>query len=63
MKKYYILNIKSYILITLYIMSLILIIGEKTQFISLKTFIIIKIIGFIYFALFTYANFIKKQNI
>lgn len=63
MKKYYIFNIKSYILITLYIISLILIIGEKTQFISLKTFIIIKIIGFIYFALFTYANFIKKQNI
>lgn len=63
MKKYYILNIKSYILITLYIISLIFIIGEKTQFISLKTFIIIKIIGFIYFALFTYANFIKKQNI
>lgn len=63
MKTHYILNIKSYILITLYIISFIITIGEKTQTISLKTFIIIKIIGFIYFILFTYANFIRKQNI
>ena len=57
MKKYYILNIKSYILVTLYIVSFIIIVGEKTQN------IIIKIIGFIYFLLFTYVNFIRKQNI
>lgn len=63
MKKYYILNIKSYILVTLYIVSFIIIVGEKTQNISFKTFIIIKIIGFIYFLLFTYVNFIRKQNI
>ena len=60
MKKHYILNFKSYILVTLYIISLICIIGGETDF---KSFLIIKIIGFIYFALFTYANFIKKQNI
>ena len=42
MKKYYILNIKSYILVTLYIVSFIIIVGEKTQNISFKTFIIIK---------------------
>lgn len=63
MKKHYILNLKSYILVTLYIISFVITIGEKTQATDLKTFIIIKIIGFIYFILFTYANFIRKQNI
>ena len=60
MKKHYVLNIKSYILITLYIVSIFLVIGENP---SLKTFLITKIIGFTYFASFTYANFIRKQNI
>lgn len=63
MKKYYILNAKSYMLVTLYIISFILVVGEQTSKIDFKTFIIVKIIGFIYFILFTYANFIKKQNI
>ena len=63
MKKHYILNLKSYLLITLYIISFIAIIGEQTQAIDFKTFLVIKIIGIIYFALFTYTNFIKKQNI
>ena len=63
MKKHYILNIKSYLLITLYIISFIAIIGEQTQAIDFKTFLVIKITGIIYFALFTYTNFLKKQNI
>lgn len=60
MKKHYILNFKNYILITLYIISILLLIGENKE---LQILIITKIIGFIYFVLFTYANFIKKQNI
>ena len=63
MKKHYILNMKSYILVTLYIISFIAIIGEQTQAIDFKTFLVIKIIGIIYFVLFTYINFIRKQNI
>lgn len=63
MKKHYILNLKSYLLITLYIISFIAIIGEQTQAIDFKTFLVIKIIGIIYFVLFTYTNFIRKQNI
>ena len=46
MKKYYKLNLKNYILITLYIIAILLLIGE---FEELKTLIITKIIGLTYF--------------
>ncbi len=61
MKKHYRLNCKNYILVTLYIISIILLITECEDF---KTLIITKIIGLIYFVLFTYSNFIRNiQNI
>lgn len=59
MKKYYKLNFKNYMLITLYIISIFLLIGEHED---LKILIITKIIGLTYFALFSYVNFIRKQN-
>lgn len=58
MKKHYILNIKSYILVTLYIMSIFALFGEQQD---IKTLIITKIIGLSYFTLFTYANIIKHR--
>ncbi len=57
MKKYYKLNPKNYILVTLYIISIFLMIGECED---IKTLIITKIIGLIYFAIFTYRNIIYR---
>lgn len=57
MKKYYKLNPKNYILVTLYIISIFLTIGECED---IKTLIITKIIGLIYFAIFTYRNIIYR---
>lgn len=57
MKKYYKLNPKNYILVTLYIISIFLMIGECED---IKTLIITKIIGLIYFAIFTYRNIINR---
>ena len=57
MKKYYKLNFKNYILVTLYIISIILLIGECED---LKTLIITKIIGLTYFIIFTFKNIIHR---
>ena len=57
MKKYYKLNLKNYILITLYIIAILLLIGE---FEELKTLIITKIIGLTYFIIFTFKNIIYR---
>ena len=57
MKKYYKLNFKNYILVTLYIISIILLIGECED---LKTLIITKIIGLAYFIIFTFKNIIHR---
>nr|DAX01500.1 MAG TPA: hypothetical protein [Bacteriophage sp.] len=58
MKKNYILNFKSYILATLYITSILLLIGEIKNF---EISIILKIIGLVYFYIFTYVNIIKND--
>ena len=60
MKKHYILNFKNYILVTLYIISIILLISDIENF---TIFIIAKIIGLIYFIIFTYRNIISPQHI
>lgn len=57
MKKYYKLNLKNYILVTLYIISILLLIGENED---LKTLIITKIIGLTYFIIFTHKNIIHR---
>ncbi len=57
MKKHYILNFKNYILVTLYIISIILLISDIENF---TIFIIAKIIGLIYFIIFTYRNIINR---
>lgn len=57
MKKYYKLNLKNYILITLYIIAIILLIGECE---NLKTLLITKIIGLTYFIIFTFKNIIYR---
>ena len=57
MKKYYKLNPKNYILLTLYIISIFLMIGECED---IKTLIITKIIGLTYFSIFTYRNIINR---
>ena len=56
MKKYYKLNFKNYILVTLYIILILLLISEQD---NLKVFIISKIIGLTYFITFTLKNIIK----
>lgn len=57
MKKYYKLNFKNYILVTLYIISILLLIGENE---GLKTLLITKIIGLTYFIIFTFKNIIYR---
>lgn len=57
MKKYYKLNPKNYILVTLYIISIFLMIGECED---IKTLIITKIIGLTYFSIFAYKNIIHR---
>ena len=57
MKKYYKLNPKNYILVTLYIISIFLMIGECED---IKILIITKIIGLTYFSIFTYRNIINR---
>ena len=57
MKKYYKLNFKNYILVTLYIISILLLIGEHED---LKTLIITKIIGLTYFIIFTFKNIMHR---
>lgn len=57
MKKYYKLNPKNYILVTLYIISIFLMIGECED---IKTLIITKIIGLTYFSIFAYRNIIHR---
>ena len=57
MKKYYKLNPKNYILVTLYIISIFLMIGECEDIKTLKKK---KMIGLIYFAIFTYRNIIYR---
>lgn len=57
MKKHYILNFKNYILVTLYIISIFILISDIENFV---TFIITKIIGLIYFIIFTYRNIISR---
>lgn len=57
MKKYYKLNPKNYILVTLYIISIFLMIGECED---IKILIITKIIGLTYFTIFTYRNILYR---
>lgn len=57
MKKYYKLNFKNYILITLYIIAIITLLVECADF---KTLIITKIIGLTYFIIFTFKNIIYR---
>lgn len=57
MKKYYKLNFKNYILVTLYIISILLLIGENED---LKILIITKIIGLTYFIIFTFKNIMHR---
>lgn len=59
MKKYYKLTLKNYILITLYIISILLLISECNDF---TTLIITKIIGLIYFGVFSYTNLIRNTQ-
>lgn len=58
MKKHYKMNCKNYILVTLYIISILALIGEQTD---IKTLIITKIIGSLYFIIFTFKNIIKHR--
>ena len=57
MKKYYKLNLKNYILITLYIIAIFTLLVEYTDF---KTLVITKIIGLTYFIIFTFKNIIHR---
>ena len=57
MKKYYKLNLKNYILVTLYIISIITLLVECADF---KTLLITKIIGLTYFIIFTFKNIIHR---
>lgn len=57
MKKYYKLNFKNYILVTLYIISIIALLVECADF---KTLLITKIIGLTYFIIFTFKNIIHR---
>lgn len=58
MKKHYKMNCKNYILVTLYIISIFILIAECS---NLKTLIITKIIGSLYFIIFTLKNIIKHR--
>ena len=58
MKKHYKMNLKNYILVTLYIISIFMFISESN---NLKNLIIIKIIGSLYFIIFTFKNIIKHR--
>lgn len=58
MKKHYKMNLKNYILVTLYIISIFMLISESN---NLKNLIIIKIIGSLYFIIFTFKNIIKHR--
>lgn len=58
MKKHYKMNLKNYILVTLYIISIFMLISESN---NLKDLIIIKIIGSLYFIIFTFKNIIKHR--
>lgn len=58
MKKHYKINCKNYILVTLYIISIFILIAESS---NLKTLIITKIIGSLYFIIFTFKNIIKHR--
>lgn len=58
MKKHYKINCKNYILVTLYIISIFMLISESN---NLKNLIIIKIIGSLYFIIFTFKNIIKHR--
>lgn len=55
----YKLNVKNYLLITIYIVSIFLLIGDCADF---KTLLITKIIGLLYFCMFTYSNFIRTHK-
>ncbi len=57
MQKYYKLSFKNYVLITLYIISIITLLTEGADF---KTLIITKIIGLTYFIIFTLRNIIHR---
>lgn len=57
MKKYYKLNFKNYILVTLYIIAIIALLVECTDF---KILLITKIIGLTYFIIFTFKNIIHR---
>ena len=57
MKKYYKLNFKNYILVTLYIIAIITLLSEYADF---KTLLITKIIGLTYFVIFTFKNIIHR---
>ena len=57
MKKYYKLNLKNYILVTLYIIAIITLLAEFTDF---KALVIAKIIGLTYFIIFTFKNIIHS---
>lgn len=57
MKKYYKLNFKNYILVTLYIISILILLSDCKD---LVTFIITKIIGLTYFIIFTCINIINR---
>lgn len=58
MKKHYKMNCKNYILVTLYIISIFILLTECTD---IKTLIITKIIGSLYFIIFTLKNIIKHR--
>lgn len=58
MKKHYKMNCKNYILVTLYIISIFMLIAECS---NLKILIITKIIGSLYFIIFTLKNIIKHR--
>ena len=60
MKKYYKLNFKNYILMTLYIISIIILLAECPD---LKTLVITKIIGLTYFIIFTFKNIDEHGDI
>lgn len=57
MKKYYKLNLKNYILVTLYIIAIISLLVECT---NLKTLVITKIVGLIYFIIFTFKDIMHR---
>ena len=58
MKKHYKMNCKNYILVTLYIISIFMLLTECND---LKTLIITKIVGSLYFIIFTLKNIIKHR--